>query len=146
MMLAETSSEVVIIQNLSTLTGESKMVKALEQKPNVTIICDTVVTGFEADGVLTGVKLHNVKTDENYSLPVDGLFVAIGHAPENQAFSGITALDEYGYIAADERCLTDTAGIFVAGDCRTKAIRQITTATADGAVAALAACRYIDSL
>ena len=146
MMLAETSSEVVIIQNLSTLTGESKMVKALEQKPNVTIICDTVVTGFEADGVLTGVKLHNVKTDENYSLPVDGLFVAIGHAPENQAFSGITALDEYGYIAADERCLTDTAGIFVAGDCRTKAIRQITTATADGAVAALAACRYIDSM
>ena len=146
MMLAETSSEVVIIQNLSTLTGESKMVKALEQKPNVTIICDTVVTGFEADGVLTGVKLHNVKTDEDYSLPVDGLFVAIGHAPENQAFSGITALDEYGYIAADERCLTDTAGIFVAGDCRTKAIRQITTATADGAVAALAACRYIDSM
>lgn len=146
MMLAETCSEVVIIQNLSMLTGESKMAQALEQKPNVSIIYDTVVTGFENDGVLKGVKLHNVKTDERYSLPLDGLFVAIGHAPENKAFENITALDSYGYIASDERCLTDTAGVFVAGDCRTKAIRQITTATADGAVAALAACRYIDSL
>ena len=146
MMLSETSSEVVIIQNLSMLTGESKMIQALEQKPNVRIIYDTVVTGFENDGVLKGVKLLNTKTEERYSLPVDGLFVAIGHAPENKAFENVTTLDDYGYIAADERCLTDTAGVFVAGDCRTKAIRQITTATADGAVAALAACRYIDNM
>jgi hypothetical protein len=102
--------------------------------------------GFEREELLTGVKLHNTKTGERYSLPVDGLFVAIGHAPENKAFESITALDSYGYITADERCTTDTQGVFVAGDCRTKAIRQITTATADGAVAALAACKYIDSL
>ena len=146
MMLAETCSEVGIIQNLSTLTGEVKMAQALLDKPNVTAIYDTVVEGFERDELLTGVKLHNTKTDEHYSLPVDGLFVAIGHAPENKAFESITALDGYGYITADERCLTDTPGVFVAGDCRTKAVRQITTATADGAVAALAACKYIDSL
>ena len=146
MMLSETSSEVIVIQNLSSLTGEAKMVRALEAKNNVKIICDSVVTGFERADVLTGVKLRNTKTGEDFSLALDGLFVAIGHAPENSAFSNITKLNEYGYIVADERCLTDTQGVFVAGDCRTKAIRQITTATADGAVAALAACRYIDSM
>lgn len=146
MMLSETSSEVIIIQNLSMLTGEVKMVRALEKKENVKMIFDTVVEGFEKDAALTGVKLHNTKTGERYTLPVDGLFVAIGHAPENEAFKNLTALNEYGYIVSDEACLTDTEGVFVAGDCRTKSIRQITTATADGAVAALAACRYIDSL
>ncbi len=147
MMLAETAKELIIIQNLSFLTGESKMISALEARDNVKIIYDTVVVGFETEGTtLKAVKLKNDKTGEEYSLPVDGLFVAIGHAPENGAFADITALDKYGYIVADESCLTDTAGIFVAGDCRTKSVRQITTATADGAVAALAACRYLDSL
>ncbi len=146
MMLAETSKQVIIIQNLSMLTGEPRMVNALKAKENVKIIYDTVVTGFEGDGTLTGVKLNNTKTGESYSLPVDGLFVAIGHAPENECFKNVTALDKYGYIISDEACLTDTAGVFVAGDCRTKGVRQITTATADGAVAALAACRYLDSL
>ena len=147
MMLAETSSEVIIIQNLSTLTGEAKTVKALEQKPNVKMIFDTVVEGFDTnDSKLSGVRICNTKTGEHTSLSLDGLFVAIGHAPENDAFKNVTTLNEYGYIVADESCLTETDGIFVAGDCRTKSIRQVTTATADGAVAALAACRYIDSL
>ncbi len=146
MMLSELCSEVTIVQNLSMLTGESKMISALEAKDNVKIIYDTVVTGFEKDTELTGVKLKNTKTDNEYSLPVDGIFVAIGHAPENDAFRDITALDSYGYIISDESCLTDTKGVFVAGDCRTKSVRQVTTATADGAVSALAACRYIESL
>ena len=77
---------------------------------------------------------------------MDGLFVAIGQVPENKPFENLTALNDYGYITAGENCLTDTEGVFVAGDCRTKQIRQITTATADGAVAALAACRYLDNL
>ena len=145
MMLSETCSEVIIIQNLSMLTGESKMVRALEQKSNVKMIFDTVVEGFEKDTALRAVKLLNTKNNEHFSLPVDGLFVAIGHAPENGAFENVTALNDYGYIIADESCLTGTDGIFVAGDCRTKSIRQVTTATADGAVAALAACRYIDA-
>ena len=90
MMLSETSSEVIVIQNLSSLTGEAKMVRALEAKKNVKIICDSVVTGFERADVLTGVKLRNTKTGEDFSLALDGLFVAIGHAPENSAFSNIT--------------------------------------------------------
>ncbi len=146
MMLSEICSEVVIIQNLSTLTGESKMARALEQKENVKMIFNTVVEGFESNTALTGVKLHNTKTDAHSSLSLDGLFVAIGNAPENQAFANITALNEYGYIVSDEKCTTDTEGVFVAGDCRTKSIRQVATATADGAVAALAACRYIESI
>ena len=147
MMLSEICSEVVIIQNLPTLTGEAKMVRALEAKQNVRIIYNTVVTGFDTEnGALTGVKLHNTANNTKFTEAVDGLFVAIGHVPENKPFESVTALNDYGYIISDERCLTDTAGIFVAGDCRTKAVRQITTATADGAVAALTACRYIDGL
>lgn len=144
MMLSEICAEVIIVQNLLTLTGESKTVRALEAKPNVSMIFNTVAEGFESDTALTAVKLYNTETGEHSSLPIDGLFVAIGHAPENSAFANVTSLDEYGYIISDERCLTDTDGIFVAGDCRTKTIRQVATATADGAIAALAACRYIE--
>ena len=146
MMLTDICSEVIIIQNLPTLTGEAKMAKAIEAKPNVKILYNTVVTGFENNGQLTGVKLRDTKEDRDFTEAVDGLFVAIGHAPENEPFKSVTTLNDYGYIVADESCLTDTDGIFVAGDCRTKSIRQVATATADGAVAALAACRYIDSL
>lgn len=146
MMLSEICSEVVIIQNLSSLTGESKTVRALENKPNVRMIFNTVVEGFDGDTSLTAVRLYNTVTDTHSSLPTDGLFVAIGHAPENSAFANVTSLDEYGYIISDERCFTDTDGVFVAGDCRTKAIRQVATATADGAVAALAACRYTEGV
>lgn len=146
MMLSETCAEVVIIQNLPMLTGEAKMINALSKKPNVKMLFNTVVTGFEKEDTLSGVKLHDTATDTHFSLPVDGLFVAIGHMPENEPFADVAALDELGYIIADETCVTKTPGVFVAGDCRTKAIRQITTATADGAIAALAACRYIDSI
>jgi thioredoxin reductase (NADPH) len=79
---------------------------------------------------------------------VDGTFVCIGQVPENDAFADVVKLNDFGYVAAGENCLPEATipGVFVAGDCRTKAIRQVTTATADGAVAALAACRYLDTL
>ena len=145
-MLSEYCTHVTVIQNLSTMTGEGRLVAALEKKDNVTMIFDTVVTELLGEQELTGVTLRNTKTEETSTLSVSGLFVAIGQVPENECFSNITALNEYGYIDADERCLTDTEGIFVAGDCRTKQVRQITTATGDGAVAALAACRYVDQM
>ncbi|MBE6715022.1 MAG: thioredoxin-disulfide reductase, partial [Ruminococcaceae bacterium] len=80
------------------------------------------------------------------TLPVDGAFIAIGLAPDNKAFESLAALDEWGYFASGEDCRTATPGVLVAGDARQKRIRQITTATADGAVSALAACDYIDRL
>ena len=146
-MLSELCSEVVIIQNLSFMTGEKKLLQILEGKSNVSMIFDTVVTSLESkDGELCAIELKNTVNGETSKLALDGMFVAIGQKPENEAFSDVTALNDYGYIIADENCLTDTEGVFVAGDCRTKRIRQVTTAAADGAVAALAACRYIDGL
>ena len=144
-MLSEYCTHVTVLQNLSFMTGELKLVAALEKKSNVSMIFDTVVEELLGDEKLEAVRVRNTKTDVVSEISTDGLFVAIGQKPENKCFESVTALNEYGYIVADENCLTDTEGVFVAGDCRTKAIRQITTATADGAVAALAACRYIDS-
>ena len=146
-MLSDLCAEVIVIQNLSFMTGEKRLLAILEKKPNVDMIFDTVLTGLESsNGELCAINMKNTKTNDESRFELDGMFVAIGQAPENQAFQSISALDNYGYIISDENCLTDTEGVFVAGDCRTKKIRQVTTASADGAVAALAACRYIDGL
>lgn len=144
-MLSEYCTHVTIVQNLSTMTGEARLVSALEKRPNVTMIYDTLVTEILGGEKLEGLRLCNSKTGEESELSVDGLFVAIGQKPENEPFESLTRLNSYGYIDAGEDCLTDSEGIFAAGDCRSKTVRQITTACADGAVAALAACRYIDS-
>ena len=86
----------------------------------------------------------SLATGEKTRLDLDGMFVAIGQVPENEAYKNLVALSDRGYVVSDENCLTETEGLFVAGDCRTKNIRQISTACGDGATAALAACRYLD--
>ena len=146
-MLSDICKKVTIIQNLAFMTGEKRLLSILEKKNNVEMIFNTVLTGLESsDGELCAINIKNTQTNEENRFALDGMFIAIGQAPENEAFRSVSALDDYGYIIADEACLTDTEGVFVAGDCRTKKIRQVTTASADGAVAALAACRYIDGL
>lgn len=145
-MLSDYCTQVTIIQNLSFMTGEARLVAALEKKSNVTMLFDTLVTELQGEDQLRAVRLNNTKTNTEQVLEIDGLFIAIGQQPENECFANLTKLNNAGYIVADEACLTDTPGVFVAGDCRTKAIRQVTTAAADGTVAALAACRYIDGL
>ena len=146
-MLSDICKKVTIIQNLSFMTGEKRLLTILNGKSNVDMIYDTVVTGLESNnGELTAINIKNTKNGTEQKFELDGMFIAIGQAPENEAFRPITALNDYGYIIADESCVTDTAGVFVAGDCRTKKVRQVTTASADGAVAALAACRYIDGM
>ena len=146
-MLSDICKKVTIIQNLSFMTGEKRLLSILESKDNVDMIFNTVVTALEStNGELSAIIIKNTDTNIEEKFELDGMFVAIGQAPENDAFKNLTALNDYGYIIADESCLTDTDGIFVAGDCRTKKIRQVTTASADGAIAALAACRYIDGL
>ena len=82
---------------------------------------------------------------EARNVACDGLFVAIGLIPENEAFADLADLNSWGYFDSDENCITRTPGIYAAGDCRSKKVRQLTTAVADGAAAALAACRYIDA-
>ena len=145
-LLSDICTEVTVVQNLAQMTGESKLVSKLSTRDNVKFIFNTVVTSLVSnESGLTAIKLLNTASEEYSTLEVDGIFVAIGQKPENKPFEDLTRLNDYGYIIADEACLTDSKGIFVAGDCRTKSVRQITTATADGAVAALAACRYLDN-
>ena len=119
---------------------------AVKEKANVDVICNTVLTALNGEGKLQSICLKNTESGEESTLRVDGVFVAIGQKPENEPFADVVSLNQNGYVVAAENCQTKTAGIFVAGDCRTKEIRQVTTATADGAVAALAACRYVDAL
>ncbi len=145
-MLSEYCTKVTVIQNLAQMTGEGRLLANLEKRDNVKLIYNSVVTELRGNDKLEGIVIKNTETEKTELLKLDGIFVAIGQKPENEAFTNVTELNQWGYIEAAENCLTSTEGIFVAGDCRSKTVRQITTATADGAVAALAACRYIDSL
>lgn len=145
LLLSEQCVKVTIVQNLDFLTGEKKLADQLEAKPNVEVLLGTVVEEYcgTAD-TLGGIKIKKVADGTVKELALDGVFIAIGLVPQNDAFSDVILLDGRGYAESDETCLTKTEGIFVAGDCRTKKIRQVTTAAADGAIAALAACDYID--
>lgn len=143
-LLADLCEEVTVVQNLPELTGEKVLQARLRKLPNVHIITDAKVTQLCGEDALDGIHIQ-LGTGMQQRLDVTGVFVAIGQQPDNEAFRDYAALDEWGYIMADERCTTQTEGLFVAGDCRTKAVRQIVTATADGAAAALAACRYLDA-
>ncbi len=144
-LLSEGCEKVYVIQNLDCFTGEARLVEKLKEKDNVEFIMGTVISSLNGDGSLESLTLRKEADASESELKVNGLFVAIGLIPNNSMFADIAGLDEWGYIDSDESCLTKTEGVFVAGDCRKKQIRQITTAAADGSVAALAACRYIDS-
>lgn len=141
-MLSNICSSVTIVQNLDFLTGEQKLIDEINKKDNITTILSATVSEILGDDEFKGIAI-DINGDKQ-TLNVDGVFVAIGQQPENEPFENVATLNDYGYIVADESCtIENQTGIFVAGDCRTKTVRQITTATADGAVAALAACRLV---
>ena len=142
-LLSDLCEKVYVFQNLAFFTGEKKLLEILNNKPNVELMTEVTVKELKGEGELESVVLNTVMGEKE--VKVDGLFVAIGLEPKNSAFAEVATLDGNGYFGSDESCVTKTEGIFVAGDCRQKSIRQITTASADGAVAALAACRYIDN-
>lgn len=135
--------KVYLIHRRSEFRGEPQNLEAIKDKPNIEFVLDSTITELKGDRNLEAVVVKNKNTGELREIPVAGLFIAIGQEPDNGAFSDMAALDEKGYIIADESCTTKIPGIFVAGDCRTKAVRQLTTAASDGAVAALAACSYL---
>jgi len=144
-LLAEKCREVIILQDLPALTGEQKLRDALSARDNVRVICDTKIDRLlTEDGRLTGLEIESRSTGERQAVACDGLFVAIGLIPENGPFAALADLNPWGYFDSDERCETRTPGVYVAGDCRGKGVRQLATAIADGATAALAACRYLD--
>ena len=146
LLLAETSAKVYLIHRREGFRAEATLMERIRSNPKVEILTDTVVTAVQGEGSLSALVLKNVKSEEERILPVAGLFEAIGSVPQNDAFAELVDLDEAGYIASDESCRTRVDGIFVAGDCRQKGIRQLTTATADGSVAGLAAVEYLNSL
>ena len=146
-LLSDKCAKVTIVQDLPFLTGEKKLQEVLENRDNVTVITGQRVEAIlkNEDETFKGIRIAGRETGEERELFADGMFVAIGLIPENEPFEALADLNRYGYFDSDENCTTKTPGIFVAGDCRSKFIRQVTTACADGAVAALAACRYINT-
>ncbi len=143
-LLSDLCEKVYVFQNLAFFTGEKKLLEILNGKENVELLTEVTVKELKGNEELESVILNTVSGEKEVKL--DGLFVAIGLEPKNLSFAQVAALDDNGYFDSAESCVTKTEGIFVAGDCRKKSIRQITTASADGAVAALAACRYIDNM
>ena len=145
LLLSEVCTKVTVVQNLADFTGEKKLADALLQKDNVTAIFNTVVTAYDTkDGALSGLQLRNTETGETSAIKVDGAFLAVGLQPENEPFAEHAQLNDWGYFDSGEDCCTATPGVFVAGDCRSKRIRQVVTASSDGAIAAMAACHYLD--
>lgn len=145
LFLSAYCESVTLIHRRDEFRGEKALVKKIGERDNIKTLMNTSVVKLIGSDELDGIKIATGDA-EPYSIPLDGVFVAVGQMPDNEQFKEIADLDDYGYIIADETCKTKTAGVFVAGDCRTKEVRQLTTAAADGAVAALAACNYIDEI
>ena len=142
LLLSEKCRHVTLIHRRESFRGEQKLVEALEKRENVTFIRSARVAELLGETELSGLVIE--QEGALRELPVTGLFIAVGHRPDNGIFADLMALDEAGYADVKEDCLTKSAGVFAAGDCRAKAVRQLTTAAADGAVAALAACRWLE--
>ena len=144
-LLAEKCKKVVMLQDLPFYTGEQRLQDVLFAKDNVSGFTNVKINRFlRNENGLAGVEIEDRTSGEKREIACDGLFEAIGLIPENEPFAHLAALNSYGYFDSDERCLTETEGVYVAGDCRSKGVRQLTTAVADGATAALAACRYLN--
>ena len=144
--LADICEKVYLIHRRTGYRAEQAVMERLYSKANIIRLENRVISAAEkAEGGIS-LTLSSTAGEADELLIVDGVFVALGHIPQNNAFTALIDLDEYGFAASDERCLTRTPGVFVAGDCRKKQVRQLTTAAADGAVAGLAAAQYIDGL
>lgn len=146
LLLAGCCRTVHLIHRRDTFRGEARLVEQLRARGNVVFHTDTVVKALLGEASLSGLLLENVGSAAVSELEVSGLFVAVGQEPQNGAFRALVQTDEAGYIVADEDMATSAAGVFAAGDCRAKRVRQLTTAVSDGAVAALSACAYVDRL
>ncbi len=143
LLLCDLAKKVYIVQNLDFLTGENKLCEQIEKKENCEIILGSVVDSYVGDSELKGIIIKREKDGEKREIGLDGVFLAVGLAPQNEPFSNLMDLNQWGYADSGEDMKTKTAGVFVAGDCRSKRIRQVATAASDGAIAALAACDYI---
>ena len=143
MLLSETSRKLYLIHRRDSFRGEAKLVEALRAKDNVEFVLNAKIVELQGEDELSAIVVE--QEGQRRVLDVAGLFVAVGHAPDNGIFAEHIALDGAGYADSGEDCQTRSAGIFVAGDCRRKSVHQLTTAVGDGSVAALAACNWLDT-
>lgn len=140
--LSRMCSEVILIHRRAELRAQAADVEKLKNRSNVKFVLDSVVDEIGGGDAVTHVVVRNVKDGTVQTIEVDGVFVAVGQTPNTALFGNLVELDGGGYIVAGEDCVAGE-GVFAAGDCRTKKVRQLVTAASDGAVAALAAAEYI---
>ena len=145
LLLSSYCKKVYVYTLFDKFFGDKAHVKALLAKDNVEWRPNTSVIDYIGEDELTAIEYKSADGSIlRHEIPA--VFIAIGQVPDNKAFENVVDLDKMGYIVADETCKPKTDGLFVAGDCRTKAVRQVSTAIGDGAVAATNACLYIESL
>lgn len=143
LFLSGVARSVTLIHRRGEFRGQEANAAAVRQRENITPALNSRVVELLGENALTGVILEDASGTRR-ELAAEGLFIEVGQEPDNGLFSQLARLDEGGYFSSGEDCLTGTPGVFVAGDCRAKELRQLTTAVADGSVAATAACRWLD--
>jgi len=141
--LSQHASNVYVIHRRDQLRAGQVLRQQAFAQPKLKFVWNTVVEDITGEGMVSGVRLHNVKTDEISTLPVAGVFVAIGFEPNSQCFDAIVDVDETKHIITDELMATSVPGIFAVGDIRRNSARQITSAVGDGATAAISAFKYL---
>ena len=140
------ANKVYLVHRRDEFRGDKLTVKRLSVKDNVEFVLNSKPVEITGGFAVDGLKVENTEDGSPKTLKVDGVFVAVGQTPDNKAFEGLVKLDSAGYVEAGEDCLTSAEGIFVAGDCSTKTVRQLTTAASDGSVAAAGAVEYINRM
>ena len=145
LVLAETSKSVTIVHRRNGFRAEATQTDAVEQAENIRLLVPYTVEGLKGDDHLEGLVLRHAETGMLTELPVSGVFVAMGRVPDCSLIAELAELDAAGFADCGESCATKTPGLYVAGDCRKKTIRQLTTAVADGTIAAMAACEYLNA-
>mgnify|MGYP000002019629 CR=1 FL=1 len=144
--LSRICKKVYMIHRRDSLKASKSLQSVLDKLENVEILWDTVAEAIKGNSEVETLQIKNQKTQEKRELSVDGVFVAVGAVPNTKEFQNLIQLDEAGYIAAEEDCRTNVAGIYAAGDIRTKALRQVVTAVSDGANAVYSAQKYLSEL
>ena len=142
--LARLCKKVYLIHRRGELRAAKVLVEALKTFPNVELLFHKTVEEIIGEEVVTQVKLKNLLEDKTEELAVDGIFIAVGSLPDTKAFQGVLSMDDNGYLEAGEDCKTSVAGVFAAGDVRTKILRQVVTAAADGATAITGVEHYLN--
>ena len=142
--LSDIVNKVYLIHRRDSFRAEEKIVNLLKEKTNIEFVLNSNIVKINGESNLESIEISN--GNDNKTLNIDGLFIAIGRIPENENFKNLVDVDENGYIIAKENCKTNVSGIFVAGDNRTKEVRQLVTATSDGSIAAIEAVKYLNSI